>query len=110
MPTNAEWAKLIAQCTWEWTSNYKGTGIAGRIVTSKKTGYTDKSIFLPAAGNWNDVDQFYAVGRNGDYWSSSLYTDYPSNARYVNFSSDGVYYWSNYNRCSGQSIRPVWEE
>ena len=106
MPTGEELTALGTKCNWTWTSDYNGTGVKGRIVTATN----GNSIFLPAAGNWNDVDQFYAVGRCGDYWSSSLYTDYPCNARDVNFSSDGVYYWSDYNRCSGQSIRPVWEE
>ena len=47
MPTDEEWNELIENCTWTWTSNYNGTGVAGGIVTSNKPGYTDKSIFLP---------------------------------------------------------------
>ena len=54
MPTKAEWEELLNEdnCTWTWTTDYKGDGsnVAGVIVTSKKVGYTDKSIFLPATG------------------------------------------------------------
>lgn len=48
--------------------------MAGVIVTSKKVGYTDKSIFLPATGIYsgdnNTGSEIYAT-----YWSKSLYTD-----------------------------------
>ena len=79
MPTKAEWEELLNEdnCTWTWTTDYKGDGsnVAGVIVTSKKDGYTDKSIFLPATGiygggNNNTGSEIYAT-----YWSKSLYTD-----------------------------------
>ena len=50
MPTEAEWRELSYNYTSTWTSNFKGSGVTGRIITSNKDGYTDKSIFLPAAG------------------------------------------------------------
>ena len=36
MPTKAEWQELIDNCTWTWTTDYKGDGsnVAGVIVTS----------------------------------------------------------------------------
>jgi hypothetical protein len=88
MPTDEEWTELRTQCTWTWTDNYNGTGIAGRIITSNKTGYTDKSIFLPAAGDRVDAN-LKKVGAGGYYWSSSLTTDCPYNAWYVGFYSGG---------------------
>ena len=107
MPTYSEWKELIDNCTCTWTSDYNGTGVAGRIVTSNKSGYTDKSIFLPAAG--------YRFGTNlgnawsyGFYWSSSLYTDDPCYAYRVSFYSDDVYYELSL-RYDGFSIRPVSE-
>ncbi|MBQ9548389.1 MAG: hypothetical protein IJV01_04425 [Bacteroidales bacterium] len=106
-PTDAEWTELRNSCTWTWTRNYNGTGVAGRIVTSKKTGYTDKSIFLPAAGcryNTNLCD----VGSNGGYWSSSLNTGSPYCACEVFFDSGGVYSGSSH-RYAGSSVRPVME-
>lgn len=105
MPTDGEWAVLIANCTWTWTSNYNGTGVAGRIVTSNVEGYEDKSIFLPAAGIRNDTD-LDGAGYGGYYWSSSRYTDNPSLAMGVQFYSDRAYR-RDYLRCDGLSIRPV---
>ena len=105
MPTNEEWAELRENCTWEWTDNYNGTGIAGRIITSNKTGYTNKSIFLPAAGRRADT-HFYTVGSTGCYWSSSLNKDTPYYAWYAEIHSGGFgeYFTDRYY---GYTIRPV---
>lgn len=99
MPTDAEWTELYEQCTWTWTTQ---KGMNGYKVMSKSNG---NSIFLPAAGCRYDslLDD---AGRFGDYWSSSLYADYPNDAWYVyfdfgNVSRDGSY------RYDGQSVRPV---
>jgi len=105
MPTFAEWTELREKCSWTWTSNYNGTGVAGRIVTSNVEGYKDKSIFLPAAGRRYDTN-LYLAGSNGFYWSSSLYTGNPYSAWYVYFYSDSVLGGSG-NRYGGLSVRPV---
>ena len=104
IPTDAEWTELREQCTWEWTSNYKGTGIAGRIVT----GPNGNSIFLPAAG-YRYVTNLYNAGSGGFYRSSSLYTgSRPDYAWYVCFYSGDVYRYGD-RRCDGRSVRPVSE-
>ena len=66
MPTYSELDELKSLCTWEWTTNYKGTEVAGHIVyyTSK-----DNYIFVPAAGymaGGSRCDSNF----NGHYWSS----------------------------------------
>ncbi|MBO4263460.1 MAG: hypothetical protein J5871_02120 [Bacteroidales bacterium] len=101
MPTDAEWTELrnTSNCTWTWTTL---SGVNGMKVTSKKTG---NSIFLPAAGSRKD-SSLGGAGSFGHYWSSSRYTNSPSNAYYVSFNSSGVYGY-NTNRCYGQSVRPV---
>lgn len=77
IPTRAEWEELLNEdnCTWTWTTDYKGDGsnVAGVIVTSKKDGYTDKSIFLPATGIYNGNNN---TGSEicANYWSKSLDT------------------------------------
>ena len=108
-PTEYEWTQLINNCTWTWTSDYNGTGIAGSIGTSKKEGYTDKSIFFPAAGSMDGAKLIYA-GSKGGYWSSSIYTEAsPLNATLGSFSSDDVS--RRYSeRYYGRSIRPVTEQ
>ena len=102
MPTDAEWTELRENCTWTLTSNYNGTGVAGRIVTSKING---NSIFLPAAG-YLDSDGLNSAGDYGRYWSSSLETDYPGSAWSVYFYSDKVSRSSS-PRYYGLSVRPV---
>lgn len=76
MPIDAEWTELRNSCYWIWTAQ---NGVNGLRVTSKKTGYTDKSIFLPAAGSRSDA-RLNDVDTKGLYWSSSLYTGIPYDA------------------------------
>ena len=102
MPTDAELTELHEQCTWTWTTQ---NGVYGYKVTSKKSGYTNKSIFLPAAGSRND-GSLNSAGSGGHYWSSSLYTDSPHSARRVSFYSDIVLRYRDY-RYYGFSVRPV---
>lgn len=103
MPTKAEWTELINNCIWTWDDTKKGY-----TVTSKIAGYTNKSIFIPAAGRrqWaNLTDTSW-----GNYWSSSLQTEYPEFAWYVQFNSNsGSNQLSHISRSYGQSVRPVSE-
>ena len=105
MPTRAEFNELINNCQCDWVT-YKG--VKGRKFTSKKEGYTDKWIFLPAAGY--RYDNLYYAGSNGFYRSSSLYTSGPSNACYMSFYSGFVSTNDlNEKRYYGLSVRPVSE-
>ena len=70
MPTWEEMDELRKECTWTWTEL---NGIEGFRVTSKKTGYEDRSIFLPA----NKYSDAAAIAEGmypayGAYWSSTL--------------------------------------
>ena len=104
MPTIEEQQELIDNCTWTWTTQ---NGVYGYKVTSKKSGYTNKSIFLPAAGGRYLSSLVYA-GSSGVYWSSSLYTDDPGSACLLSFRSDCVYgYGHGGGRVWGNSVRPV---
>lgn len=102
MPTEAEFTELREQCTWTWTTQ---NGVEGYEVTSMKSGYTNQSIFLPAAGYYDD-SSLRNAGSNGFYWSSSLSTGTPYDACRLKFNSDGVYS-SNHSRYLGLSVRPV---
>ena len=105
MPTHAEWTELMTKCTWTSVTNYNGSGTYGILVTSKTNG---NSIFLPAAGSW-DVKILYGHNYDGEYWSSSLYTDYPSDAFGFRFRTGGTID-NGYNyRYYGRSVRPVSE-
>lgn len=102
MPTKEEQDELRTECTWTWTTE---NGVNGYRVTSNKEGYTDKSIFLPAAG-YRGGSSLSDAGSDGYYWSSSLSTDYPNFAYELDFNSDYVD-WNDYIRYYGQSVRPV---
>lgn len=102
MPTSAELQELLDNCTWSWTQE---NGVNGYRVTSKKVGYTDKSIFLPAAGyRWSD--RLSSAGSNGYYWSSSLLTDSSGHAWFLNFHS-GYRSMNDDLRSNGHSVRAV---
>ncbi len=102
MPTKAELQELYDNCTWVWATQ---NGVKGYRVTSKKSGYTDKSIFLPAAGYRNASD-LGSAGSVGGYWSSSLGEGYSYDAWGLGFSSDSHGIGGSY-RFNGQSVRPV---
>jgi len=98
MPTEAEWTELRNQCAWNWTTQ---NGVNGYQVVASN----GNSIFLPAAGNRYSLYSG-SEGTKGDYWSSSLYTDAPSQSCHIEFNSgniDMLCIW----RYDGLSIRPV---
>ena len=102
MPTTAEIQELFnsSYTTNEWVTNYKGSGMNGRLVTSKANG---NKLFFPAAGYFDEgLD---ASGLNGFYWSS-LHGDGESAYRLV-FSSDSVLPDYNDFRYLGFSVRAV---
>ena len=67
MPTKEEYEELIDNCDDTWTDDYNGTGIKGRIFTSKVNG---KSVFFPAAG-WGQKSFVGGVGSSNPHWSAS---------------------------------------
>ena len=104
MPTSAEWTELQNNSTWEWTEM---NGVKGVRATSKKAGYTDKWIFLPAAG-YRYESYLQNTESLCEYWTSSLSTSDP---RYASF---GLYRSNNSSvslsaqwRKYGLPIRPV---
>ncbi|MBO6078483.1 MAG: hypothetical protein J6P66_07020 [Bacteroidaceae bacterium] len=110
MPTQKEQEELLNNCTWTGTTL---NGVDGYRVTGKKEGYTDRSIFLPAANSRNGTN-YAGVGGGGEYWSSSLFIDFPYRARFLHFNY--IYYGSVRNdylgvgihsRDAGRSVRPV---
>ena len=102
MPTDAEWMELLDNCTWTWDMQ---EGVCGYTVVSKKPGYTDKSIFLPAAG-YRHRDGILGKGYGGSYWSSSLSRSTTSLACSLWFIEDEVK-TEDKNRCYGFPVRPV---
>lgn len=99
MPTRYEMNELYNNCVLIWTTQ---NGVGG----DKIIGPNGNTIFLPAAGGRLD-GSFISVGSYGSYWSSSLSTDDPYGAWYLDFRSDGCGQDDNYGRDLGLSIRAV---
>ena len=111
MPTQEEFSELINNCTSEWTTL---NGVYGRKFTSKKAGYTNRWIFLPAAGHRSRTLLIgSSTGRywssSGRYWSSSLDISNPDHAFKLDFDSSSVSMSGSYYpyRYFGYSVRPV---
>ena len=108
MPTREEMDELHDNCTWEWTAI---NGVNGYRVTSKKQGYTDRSIFLPAAGY--KANGRYEYGSNGNYWSRSLMTDPYGDGSVICGTGACIRFNNNQadvgweDRMAGLSVRPV---
>lgn len=108
MPTREEMDELHDNCTWEWTTL---NGVNGYRVTSKKQGYTDRSIFLPAAGY--KANGRYQYGSNGNYWSRSLMTDPYGDGSVICGTAACIRFNNNQanigweDRMAGLSVRPV---
>ena len=83
MPTKAEFQELLDNCDVVWTDNYNGTGVAGRVFTSKTNG---NLVFFPAAGNCGH-SSVNNVGSRGFYWSASWNSS--SSAWTLYFNSGG---------------------
>ena len=102
MPIKAEYQELLDNCNMMWTDDYNGTGVAGKVFTSKVNG---NSVFFPAAGSCGD-SSVYLVGSNGVYWSASWYSS--SDAWRLLFGSGNKDLYL-YDRCFGYSVRAVCE-
>ena len=99
MPTKAELQWLIDNCTWTWDSSNKGY-----TITSKISGYTSNSIFLPAAGQYVG-SSFEDAGSVGHYWTSTYKET--SYAWHLFFGKDrNTTFYDDY-RWYGKTIRPV---
>lgn len=96
LPTIAEQAELIRECTWTLGEM---NGVNGYTVI----GPNGNSIFFPGAGNYqiSNVEASY-----GYYWSSSVDTEFSSDAYYIFFNSSFLLVDSG-TRYIGRSIRPV---
>lgn len=105
IPNDADWEELLNEdnCSWTYTGNYNGTGVRGFLVESKKPGFTDNHIFLPAAG-YRSLENDTSMGY---YWSSNIFpVDTPSVAFCMHLVGPTVE-WYGVPRSFGLSVRPV---
>ena len=105
MPTSDEIGLLAnaEYCKSAWTNLY---GTVGMFVTGVKEGYTNKSIFLPAAGLGNGASLINS-GSYGYCWSSTPISDNWSVAWYLSFGQSGFIKYCLNERCLGYPVRAV---
>ena len=93
-PTRTQVQELTASTTYQWVTDYQGSGINGALFTAQN----GNSIFLPAAGHWyNNSHSDANIG--GGYWCSTP-------AYLLGFDNEGKGI-GNRDRDYGWSIRPV---
>lgn len=106
-PTLDEWQELVDNCTWVWKAvgEYEDNAIPGFLVTSNVDGYTDASIFIPAAGGRWEANIDY-LGEMADYWTSDFYSsdyDYALGFKMSQSQKDVAQFY----RCGGHNVRAV---
>lgn len=105
IPTKAQFEELISYTT-------KAKTLTGFRFTSNITGYTDKSIFLPAAGIRvnNNINNQNAGG--GSYWTSTgmghEYDTAPYSIGFFYDPEETPHIKQNVGRSNGMTIRPVY--
>lgn len=113
MPSRSEIAELTdeTKCRWKYYSNYNDTGAAGFLITSLVPGYTDKSIFLPAAGYRYSLG-LYEYRTVATYWSNTVNSSNPRHAYYLYICEYRRLepLTDSFERCYGRCIRPVREK
>ena len=106
MPTDEEWTALRSTTDFDWA--WDATNLGRTVTPVGCTAWTDPTIFLPAAGAWDETI-LNAAGFYGCYEPSSLISSNPATAWAVIFSSSTLERVAYANRCYGQSVRPVME-
>lgn len=104
MAKKEDFDALLANCNVQWTTNYNGTGKAGRVYTGKTEGYTDNSVFFPAAG-YCEYGEVFIAGSGGNYWSST--PDGSFSAYSLDFFESGGLRVDGDGRDGGYSVRAV---
>lgn len=103
MPSRDEFDELIQNCTWTWTTQ---KGVNGFFVTSNKPGYTDRSIFLPAAG-LRSLSELRLSGNIGFYWTTTPSEHFAESACFLYITPGFKSLYESAARNQAHTVRPV---
>ena len=103
MPSREEFDELIQNCTWTWTTQ---KGVNGFLVTSNKPGYTDHSIFLPAAG-LRSLSELRLSGNIGFYWTTTPSEHFAESACFLYITPGFKSLYESAARNQAHTVRPV---
>lgn len=109
MPSKAQIKALLDSCTWALVDS---CGIKGYRVKSNVPGYTDRSIFLPAAGSRSGTG-LYGFEKSAYIWSRELSANNSLyacclQASYDDKTSSYTYQTTVSSRSAGYSLRAIW--
>lgn len=102
VPTAEQWEELIRDCKWTFSEL---DGAKGFVVKSRKKGYEDRSIFLPAAGCQMGMTT-RSEGLDCYYWSGST-VDGRTDYAWMMFATPGHIYKVDGYKFIRQSLRLV---
>ena len=103
MPSREEFDELIQNCTWTWTTQ---KGVNGFLVTSNKPEYTDRSIFLPAAG-LRSLSELRLSGNIGFYWTTTPSEHFAESACFLYITPGFKSLYESAARNQAHTVRPV---
>ena len=103
LPTKEIWEKLTSSYNWSWNDISSTTRKKGMEVKNKST---NKSIFLPAAGEVFETS-FRSVRTDGYYWSGTASASYRTDAYRLHFTNGRTPAQPSSYRYYGSSVRPV---
>ncbi len=103
MPSREEFDELIQNCTWTWTTQNE---VNGFLVTSNKSGYSDRSIFLPAAG-LRSLSELRLSGDIGFYWTTTPSEHFSESACFLYITTGFKSLYESAARNQAHTIRPV---
>jgi hypothetical protein len=107
MPTSGEMMSLINSTTSAWTADYKGSGVAGVVLTDNTD--NTKELFFPAKGKCYN-GQVRADAEYGYYFTNTVYTSKLNSAvSLTTYSSQTTISIMN-TRVNGFTIRGVLDE
>lgn len=108
MPTKKEYEELLNACDEEWVTDYKGTGVNGKLLTLKSN--PKKTLFFPGNGNLRGTS-VYPKNYDAYYWTSTIYDYYAAGATasayYCWFSNSSFSSMNNVQRYCAQPVRAV---
>lgn len=104
LPTKNDFQELYDNTDCEWVADYNGTGVAGRKFM-KKTEHL-VYVFFPASGYYRSLT-LYDFCVDGNWWSSSIYSNNNDKAYNISFNPNKVSPQFNANRHTGFNVRPV---
>lgn len=103
MPTVEEFQEMLDACSNTWVTDYKGTGVNGRLFTLKTD--PSKTLFFPASGSF-DGKSWASVGSYGWLWAGSLNSTLSYAGRLLLLSLNGCY-TNSVSRYTGRPVRAV---